>query len=63
MTEVFGAGTAVVVSPFSGVGFEGEDFPLPEINAKSISSLLKEQLDGIRKGKVADAHGWVYKVY
>ncbi len=63
VTEVFGAGTAVVVSPFSGVGFEGEDFPLPEINAKSISSLLKEQLDGIRKGKVADAHGWVYKVY
>jgi branched-chain amino acid aminotransferase len=62
VTEVFGAGPAVVVSPFSGVGFEGEDIPLPEIHSKSISGILKEHLDGIRKGKLKDTHGWVYKV-
>lgn len=62
VTEIFGAGTAVVVSPFSGVGFEGEDIPLPAITATSISSILKEKLDGIRKGKLEDTHGWVYKV-
>ncbi|WP_341228168.1 branched-chain amino acid aminotransferase [uncultured Arcticibacterium sp.] len=62
VTEVFGAGTAVVVSPFSGVGYEGEDIPLPAITEKSISSILKEKLDGIRKGKLEDTHGWVYKV-
>ncbi|MCL4128821.1 UNVERIFIED_CONTAM: hypothetical protein GTU68_019965 [Idotea baltica] len=62
VTEIFGAGTAVVVSPFSGVGYEGEDIPLPAITEKSISSVLKEKLDGIRKGKLEDTHGWVYKV-
>ena len=62
VTEVFGAGTAVVVSPFSGIGFEDEDITLPEINGQSISSILKLKLDGIRKGKIEDTHGWVYKV-
>ncbi|MCR9063096.1 MAG: branched-chain amino acid aminotransferase [Cytophagales bacterium] len=63
VTEVFGAGTAVVVSPFSGVGFEGNDYDLPAITEKSISSILKESLDGIRKGKEEDKFNWVYKVH
>lgn len=62
VTEVFGAGTAVVVSPFSGIGFEGRDLDLPAITPNSISSILKEKLDGIRKGKLEDTHNWVWKV-
>ncbi|MGR3811726.1 branched-chain amino acid aminotransferase [Jiulongibacter sp. NS-SX5] len=62
VTEVFGAGTAVVVSPFSAIGFEGKDYELPAITDKSISTVLKNGLNDIRKGKVADTHGWVYKV-
>jgi branched-chain amino acid aminotransferase len=62
VTEVFGTGTAVVVSPFSGIGFEGEDIALPAITSSSISSILKTKLDGIRKGEFTDTHGWVHKV-
>jgi branched-chain amino acid aminotransferase len=62
VTEVFGAGTAVVVSPFSGIGHNGQDLELPAITNDSISSILKKKLDGIRKGEQADTHGWVWKV-
>ncbi|SOE22561.1 branched chain amino acid aminotransferase apoenzyme [Spirosomataceae bacterium TFI 002] len=62
VTEVFGAGTAVVVSPFAAIGYEGEDFFLPAITADSVSSKLKGKLDAIRIGKDADSHGWVWKV-
>lgn len=62
VTEVFGAGTAVVVSPFSGIGYEGEDFDLPEITSESISSKLKAKLDAIRFGKEPDVHGWVWPI-
>lgn len=62
VTEAFGAGTAVVVSPFSAIGFEGKDYNLPEITESSISSRLKKALNDIRTGKVADGFGWVWKV-
>ena len=62
VTEVFGAGTAVVVSPFSAIGMEGKDYNLPEINENSVSSKLKAKLDRIRKGYEADQHDWVWKI-
>jgi branched-chain amino acid aminotransferase len=62
VTEVFGAGTAVVVSPFSGIGYNGHDLALPTITKDSVSSILKKKLDAIRKGEQADTHGWVWKV-
>ncbi len=62
VTEAFGAGTAVVVSPFSAIGFEGTDYQLPEITTDSISSKLKNALNDIRTGKVEDSFGWVWKV-
>jgi branched-chain amino acid aminotransferase len=62
VTEVFGAGTAVVVSPFSAIGYEGKDYELPEITDQSISSILKKGLNDIRKGISEDSHGWVYKI-
>ena len=42
VTEVFGVGTAVVVSPFAAIGFEGTDYELAEINENSISNKLKK---------------------
>ncbi|NBA88214.1 branched-chain amino acid aminotransferase [Emticicia sp. CRIBPO] len=62
VTEVFGAGTAVVVSPFAAIGFEGNDYALPEITEQSVSSQLKKALNDIRTGKVEDTFGWVWKV-
>lgn len=62
VTEVFGAGTAVVVSPFAAIGFEGDDYALPEITEQSVSSQLKKALNDLRTGKVEDTFGWVWKV-
>ena len=62
VTEVFGAGTAVVVSPFAAIGYEGEDYVLPAITENSISSRLKKALNDVRTGKVEDTFGWVWKV-
>jgi branched-chain amino acid aminotransferase len=62
VSEIFGAGTAVVVSPFAAIGFEGKDYELPEINEDSISTRLKNALNDIRTGKVEDKFGWVWKV-
>lgn len=62
VTEIFGVGTAVVVSPFSAVGYEGVDLELPEITEKSVSQILKTILNDIRTGKIADKYGWVWKV-
>lgn len=62
VTEIFGAGTAVVVSPFSAIGYDGADYTLPAITDASISSKLKNALNDIRTGKVEDTFGWVWKV-
>ncbi len=63
VTEVFGAGTAVVVSPFAAIGFNGKDYVLPEITESSYSSRLKNALNEIRTGKVADSFGWVWNIH
>lgn len=62
VTEVFGAGTAVVVSPFAAIGYEGKDYTLPEITEHSVASQLKKTLDQIRTGEVEDTFGWVWTV-
>ena len=62
-TEAFGAGTAVVVSPYSLIGYQGKDYMLPEFTpTDSVAMKLREQLDGIRTGRIDDPYGWVYKV-
>lgn len=62
VTEVFGVGTAVVVSPFSAVGYEGVDLELPAITENSVSQILKTTLNNIRTGKAEDKYGWIWKV-
>jgi branched-chain amino acid aminotransferase len=62
VTEIFGAGTAVVVSPFAAIGFEGTDYNLPSISEDSISMKLKNRLVAIRTGATADTFDWVWKL-
>lgn len=60
VTEAFGVGTAVVVSPFAVIGYNGEDFELAEITENSVSQILKTKLNNIRTGKTEDTYGWVW---
>jgi branched-chain amino acid aminotransferase len=66
--EVFGAGTAAVISPIGSIGIDGIDYPLPVVEAggeaatggegDSISLFLKNELDAIRYGRKTDPYGW-----
>lgn len=63
LTEAFGAGTAVVVSPFQVIGFQGNDYMLPErAPGDSFAARVKEYMTDLRTGKVADPFGWTVKI-
>ncbi len=62
LESAFGAGTAVVISPFAVIGYNGSDYNLPAVTADSFAARAKAFLTDIRTGKVADPFGWVVKV-
>lgn len=62
LTEVFGAGTAAVIANVQRIGYKGTDIML-DMNQATISRELKSDINGIRKGRIADKHGWITPVY
>jgi branched-chain amino acid aminotransferase len=58
ITEIFGAGTAALISPISIVGINGTDYELPAYDANSIMFRLKKKLNEIRCGLAEDVYGW-----
>jgi len=61
LKEMFGAGTAAVISPISGFGYHGEDYDLPELN-DTYASALKKRITDIQTNKCEDPFGWRFKV-
>jgi len=61
LKEMFGAGTAAVVSPIASFGHKGMDYDLPELN-NSYASLLKKKITDIQYNRTEDKFGWRYKV-
>ncbi len=61
LQEMFGAGTAAVVSPIAGFGFRGKDYELPEIK-NSYANLLKTKITDIQYNRAEDKFGWRYQV-
>ncbi|NDV44344.1 branched-chain amino acid aminotransferase [Muricauda sp. 40Bstr401] len=61
LKEMFGAGTAAVVSPISGFGYHGEDYTLPELT-DSYASMLKKRITDIQYNRAEDKFGWRYPV-
>jgi len=57
LKEIFGAGTAVVVSPISGIGFQGQKYVLPTIE-NSYAAMLKEKIVNIQYNKGEDPYQW-----
>lgn len=62
LQEIFGVGTAATIAPICLFGYNGKDYELPPITENGIGSRIKKELDGIRTGKIADKHNWMYKV-
>lgn len=61
LKEMFGAGTAAVVSPIATFGYKETDYDLPEIG-DSYASLLKQRITDIQYNRAVDTFGWRYKV-
>ncbi|MEM6963909.1 MAG: branched-chain amino acid aminotransferase [Bacteroidota bacterium] len=62
LQEVFGTGTAAVVSNVELIHYDGTDMKLPPTETHAIAHLLKNEINGIRSGAVADQFGWVVPV-
>ncbi|WP_439153177.1 branched-chain amino acid aminotransferase [Winogradskyella sp.] len=61
LKELFGAGTAAVVSPISGFGFKGKDYQLPELD-DTYGAFFKKRITDIQTNKTEDPFGWRIKV-
>jgi branched-chain amino acid aminotransferase len=63
LTEAFGVGTAVVVSPMSVIGYNGDDYTLPKVSPEnSVAITLKNYLSDLRTGLIDDEFDWVWAV-
>ena len=61
LKEMFGAGTAAVISPIAGFGYKDQDFDLPELEAP-YAARLKKRITDIQTNKAEDKFGWRVKV-
>lgn len=61
LKEMFGAGTAAVVSPISAFGYKGVDYDLPELT-DSYASRLKKRITDIQYNRAEDKFGWRHEI-
>lgn len=57
LKEMFGAGTAAVVSPISVFGHKDVDYDLPELE-NNYASMLKKRITDIQYNRADDPFGW-----
>lgn len=59
LTEAFGAGTAVVISPVGEFTYQDRTVVLNDGRTGELTQKLYDTLTGIQYGRIADTHGWV----
>lgn len=57
LKEMFGAGTAAVISPIAGFGYQDKDYDLPEIE-NTYAARLKKRITDIQYNRAEDKFGW-----
>jgi branched-chain amino acid aminotransferase len=62
ISDAFGTGTAATIAHISQIGYKGMDYHLPEVESRSFSNKVKEELLNIRLGYSPDKHNWVVKL-
>ncbi len=60
LLEVFGAGTAAVVTPISCIQYKGKDIEIPAVG--DVTKRVWDEITGIQYGKIEGPPGWSVKV-
>jgi branched-chain amino acid aminotransferase len=60
--EIFGTGTAAVVSPVGEISFKNESFRVQDGGVGEWSQKFYDEIVGIQYGEKEDKFGWVYQV-
>lgn len=61
--EIFGAGTAVIVSPVKGIGYKGKHYEVPyneKLQAGELAHELFNEILNIQEGRID--HPWSMKI-
>ena len=61
LREIFGAGTAVVVSPIKGFGYQNKRHVLEDV-PDSFATILKDHIVNIQRNTTEDPFGWRHEV-
>jgi branched-chain amino acid aminotransferase len=59
LVEIFGTGTAAVISSVSKLKYNFEVINFSDEHAGELGTRLYNELSGIQSGKIADRHGWL----
>ncbi|MDX9872561.1 MAG: branched-chain amino acid aminotransferase [Clostridia bacterium] len=62
LTEMFGTGTAAVISPVGYLQYQGKEYMLNKNQVGQVTQKLYDKLINIQYGKEKDPYGWVYEV-
>jgi branched-chain amino acid aminotransferase len=62
LEDAFGAGTAAVISYISEIAYGDLVITLPPVESRSVSRMAKDEIEGMRSGRIADRHGWIVPV-
>jgi branched-chain amino acid aminotransferase len=62
LREVFGTGTAAVISPVGALRYRGEELVVNGGAPGDVSRKLFAEISGIQYGEIFDRYGWVHRV-
>lgn len=62
LKDVFGSGTAAVISPVGKIHHQGKTIEIGTGKIGEFAERLYDEITGIQYGKIEDTHGWVHSV-
>ncbi len=62
LKEIFGTGTAAVISPVGSLHYKGRDIEINNGKTGELSQRLFDELQAIQYGQQEDPHGWVMQL-
>jgi branched-chain amino acid aminotransferase len=62
LEEVFGTGTAAVISPVDEIQYRDTNININHGQIGPIARRLFDEISGIQYGEISDTHGWIYNI-